>query len=105
MKTKKGNKKWKEKKQIGEKREFYQPVAKYEKQANISTRTSAKSSSVLKEKKKKKKKKTTAKSNLYKWTTREEDRYSKRIYVIAHSIVIRRYSENKFVIGYYKKLS
>ena len=38
------------------KRGFYQPVAKYEKQANISTRTSAKLSSVLKENKGKKKK-------------------------------------------------
>ena len=47
------------------KRGFYQPVAKYEKQATISTRTSAKSSSVLKENKEKKQKKT-AKSNLYK---------------------------------------
>ena len=45
----------KEKNQIGEKRGFYQPVAKYEKQANISTRTSAKSSSVLKKIKKRKK--------------------------------------------------
>ena len=37
------------------KRGFYQPVVKYEKQANILTRTSAKSSSVLKKKKTKKK--------------------------------------------------
>ena len=42
MKTKKGNNKWKEKNQIGEKRGFCQPVEKKEKQANISTRTSAK---------------------------------------------------------------
>ena len=41
----------KRKKQIGEKRGFYQPVAKYEKQANVSSRTSAKSSSVLKKRK------------------------------------------------------
>ena len=53
--TKKGNNKRKEKKQIGEKRGFYQPVAKYEKQANISTKTSAKSSSVLKKKERGKK--------------------------------------------------
>ena len=37
-----------EKNQIGEKRGFCQPVAKHEKQANISTRISAKPSSVLK---------------------------------------------------------
>ena len=42
--NKKGNNKWKEKNQIGEKRRFRQPVAKYEKQANISTKTSANSS-------------------------------------------------------------
>ena len=57
MKTKKENNKGKEKNQIGEKQGFYQPVAKYEKQANISTRTSAKSSSVLKKIRKRKKKK------------------------------------------------
>ena len=39
------------------KRGFYQPVAKYEKKANISTRTSAKSSSVLGKKEEKKTKK------------------------------------------------
>ena len=68
-----------EKKQIGEKRGFYQPVAKYEKQANISTRTSAKSSSVLKNKKEEKEKRnkeeTTTKSNLLKWTVCEEKRH------------------------------
>ena len=53
--NKKGNNKWKEKNQIGEKRGFCQPVAKYEKQANISTRTSTKSSSVLKKIRKRKK--------------------------------------------------
>ena len=47
MKTKKGNDKWKEKNQIGENEHFLQPVVKYEKQANISRRTSNKSSSVL----------------------------------------------------------
>ena len=55
MKIKKGNNKRKEKNQIGEKRGFYQPVAKYEKQANISIRTSAMSSSVLKKNKKEEK--------------------------------------------------
>ena len=58
------------KNQIGEKRGFCLPVAKYkdENQANISTRTSAKSSSVVKKisKRKKNKEKTTTKSNLLK---------------------------------------
>ena len=46
----------KDKNQISEKRGFCQSVAKYEKQANILTRTSAKSSSVLKKKNKKEEK-------------------------------------------------
>ena len=59
--TKKGNNKWKIK--SVSKQGFCQPGAKYddEKQANFSTRTSAKSTSLLKK----------TKSNLSKWTWQE----------------------------------
>ena len=55
--NKKVNIEWKKKNQIGEKQGFCQPVAKFEdeNQANISTRTFAKSSSVLKKRRKEEK--------------------------------------------------
>jgi hypothetical protein len=57
------------------KRGFFQPVAKHEdeEQANISTRTSAKSSSVLNKKEKQKKKQ--QKSNLLEFSRQDANRH------------------------------